>query len=85
MCSHGQKTFYLSKMTFLKQSVQRKVVNSGAKNKNTISGMDARHEVALKMFSVGNWEQHPEIPTLWKWKYTTEHLGICVVCLPGAK
>lgn len=35
----------------------------------------------LKMFSVGNWERHPEIPMLWKWKRTSEHLGICVVCL----
>lgn len=35
----------------------------------------------LKMFSVGNWERHPEIPILWKWKCTSEHLGICVVCL----
>lgn len=35
----------------------------------------------LKRFSVSNWERHPEIPMLWKWKHISENLGICLVCL----
>lgn len=71
----------------LKQRAQRKGVSSYSKNKNTLSDLDARHEEVLKIFSVGNWERHPEIPMLWEWKWkcTTEQLGICLVCLPGGK
>lgn len=76
MCSQRQKTVCLFTLTLLKQ--REKSLAPAPKIKTHYLTWRLVRKRLLKMFSVGNWERYPEIPMLWKWKRTSEHLGNCL-------